>query len=274
MVLRMQTTLALARTAIALTFTAYASWSDYKTREVENIVWILFAPLALALTLAEILIYWPSQLWLYGACFGLTATFAIVLFYAGGFGGADAKALMCIALALPFYPLNEWFTPTLGEPTPIARAFFPLTIFSNAVILVIVPVLWIFARNLLWRRRSGRRFFEGSQASESTGKKILILVTGYKLPIDRLKEKWHIYPLEDIEESPRDVMKRKLVILPKDEGRNAVVGRLETAIRNRKIENEVWASPGLPMLILIMAGLVVALFFGDMIWAAIGLLLR
>jgi preflagellin peptidase FlaK len=269
-----QTTLALARTIVALVFTVYASWSDYKTREVENIVWVLFAPLAFALTLAELALYWPSQLWLYGVCFGLTAVFATVLFYAGGFGGADAKALMCIALTLPFYPINERFGPILGEPTPVAHVFFPLTIFSNAVILVFVPVLWIVIRNLLWRRRSGRKLFEDTQASESVGKRTLVLITGYRMPIKRLKEKWHIYPLEDIEETPEGALKRKLVVLPKDEGRDAVVGRLETAINNGTIKDEVWASPGLPMLILITAGLVVALFFGDIVWAVIGLFFR
>ena len=270
----MQTTLALARTIVALVFTVYASWSDYKTREVENIVWILFAPLAFALTLAELILYWPSQLWLYGACFGLTAVFAVLLFYAGGFGGADAKALMCIALALPFYPLNEWFAPVLGEPTPVARVFFPLTIFSNAVILVFVPVFWIVIRNLLWRRKSGRKLFEDAQASESVGKRILVLITGYRMPINRLKEKWHIYPLEDIEETSEGALKRKLVVLPKEKGRGTVVGRLETAINNGTIKDEVWASPGLPMLILITAGLAVALFSGDIVWAFIGLFVR
>jgi preflagellin peptidase FlaK len=274
MVSGVQTTLALARTTVALMFTVYASWSDYKTREVENIVWILFAPLAFALTLVELVLYWPSQLLLYGVCFGLTAVFAVVLFYAGGFGGADAKALMCIALALPFYPLNEWFAPMLGEPTPVARVFFPLTIFSNAVILVFVPVLWIVARNLLWRRRSGRKLFEDAEASESLGKKILVLITGYRMPISRLKEKWHIYPLEDIEDTSKGAPKRTLVVLPKEEGRDAVVGRLETAISNGAIKDEVWASPGLPMLILITAGVVVALFFGDIVWTVIGLLVR
>jgi preflagellin peptidase FlaK len=267
-----QTTLALARTIVALMFTVYASWSDYKTREVENIVWILFAPLAFALTFAELFLYWPSQLLLYGACFGLTSVFAIVLFYAGGFGGADAKALMCIALALPFYPLNDWFAPLLGEPTPVARTFFPLTIFSNAVILVFIPVLWIVIRNLVWRHKSGRKLFEDAQASESTGKKTLVFITGYKMPISELKNKWHIYPLEDVETSSEGTLKRKLTVLPKDEGRDTVIGRLQTAIDTGAIKDEVWASPGLPMLILITAGLFVALFVGDIVWAVIRLL--
>ena len=76
----------------------YASWSDYKTREVSNRVWVIYAPIALALSLAGLLLFEPSQLPFYGLSFGVTAGIALLLFYAGGFGGADSKALMCIAL--------------------------------------------------------------------------------------------------------------------------------------------------------------------------------
>ena len=109
----------------------YASWSDYKTREVSNTVWIVFAPIAFVLTFLEIYIYEFSeltlQLSLYGMCFGLTAAFAIILFYSGGFGGADAKALMCLALALPFHPENL-IKPFFSEASPISQTFFPITI--------------------------------------------------------------------------------------------------------------------------------------------------
>lgn len=270
----MQTAFALARTITALIFMVYSSWSDYKTREVENIVWAFFAPLAFGLTITELFLYESAQLPFYGLCFGLTATFAILLFYAGGFGGADAKALMCLALALPFYPENEFFRPVFGTVSPISKVFFPLTIFSNATILVILPISWIILRNLLWRHKSGRNFFEGTQKNNPIGKKILVFITGCKMPIDRLKEKWHIYPLEDIEETKEGKLERRLFILPKDESRTAVVSRLENAVKQGTIENGVWASPGLPMLVLVTLGLVFALFIGDIVWTVITFLLR
>jgi preflagellin peptidase FlaK len=261
------------RAALSLSFLFYASWSDCKTREVSNSVWVLFAPIALALTLAELLLFASSQLIFYGICIGLTTAFAMILFYAGGFGGADAKALICLALALPFYP-QESFMPLSRQISPISEIFFPLTIFSNAVILVIVPVLWIVSRNVLWRWRTGKKLFEEGQRTESVGKKILVLITGYKVPIKKLKEKWHVYPLEDIEENVESGFRRKLVVLPKDEGRDAVVGRLDKAIETGTIQDGVWASPGLPMLILVTLGLIVALFFGDIVWTLVTVLLR
>lgn len=265
-----------ARTAIALLFLFYASWSDYRTREVSNTVWILFAPLAFALTFLEIYIYEFSQLTfqlsLYAVCFGLTATFAIILFYSGGFGGADAKALMCLALALPFYPENM-FSPLLGDASPISQTFFPITVFSNSVLLAASAAIYMFVRNIFWRQRTGRKLFEGAHEDESLGRKLLVLATGYRFPIDRLKEKWHLYPLEDVEDIKNGV-KRKLILLPKDEGRDAIVKRLSKAVETGTISNNVWATPGLPMLIFITAGLIIGLLFGDIVWIFVSFLLR
>ena len=262
------------RTATALLFLFYASWSDYKTREVNNTVWIVFAPLAFVLTFLEIYIYEISELTLqlssYGMCFGLTAAFAIILFYSGGFGGADAKALMCLALALPFHPENL-IKPFFGEPSPISQIFFPMTIFSNSVLLAAATAIYMLLRNIFWRQKTSKKLFERG-LGESFGKKLLVLETGYKIPIDKLKKKWHLYPLEDVE-NVENGLKRKLVVLPKDEGRDAIVERLSKAVEDGKIQNIVWATPGLPMLIFITVGLIIALFFGDIVWICINFLL-
>jgi preflagellin peptidase FlaK len=274
MVLKVQIVLAITRTSLALVFLLYASFCDYKTREVSNTVWIVFAPLAFVLTFLEIYIYEISELTLqlssYGMCFGLTAAFAIILFYSGGFGGADAKGLMCLALALPFHPENL-IKPFFGEASPISQLFFPMTIFSNSVLLAAATAIYMLLRNILWSQKTGRQLFEQG-LGESFGKKLLVLVTGYKIPIDKLKEKWHLYPLEDIENGETG-LKRKLVLLPKDEGRDAIVERLSKAVENGKLQNTVWATPGLPMLIFITIGLITALFFGDIIWICINSLL-
>jgi len=274
MVLKVQTVLAITRTLLALVFLLYASFCDYKTREVSNTVWMVFAPLAFALTFLEIYVCEFSelslQLSLYGMCFGLIAAFAIILFYSGGFGGADAKALMCLALALPFYPENL-IKPFFGEASPISQIFFPMTIFSNSVLLAAATAIYMLLRNIFWRQKTGKKLFERG-LGESFGKKLVVLVTGYKIPIDKLKQKWHLYPLEDVE-NIENGLERKLVLLPRDEGRDAIVERLSEAVENGKIQNTVWATPGLPMLIFITVGLITALFFGDIVWICISFLL-
>jgi len=261
----------IARTAIALFFLFYASWSDYKTREVSNSVWMLFAPLAFTPTFIQIYIYEFSQLPFYGICFGLTTAFAIILFYSGGFGGADAKALMCLALALPFHPQNL-FNPFLGQISPISQTFFPVTVFSNSVLLAAATAVYMFLHNVISHRIARKKLFDEEFENESFGRKILVLITGYKVSVKKLKERWHLYPLEDLE-NVEGKLKRKLVILPKDEGRNAIVERLAGAAKTRKIQDKVWATPGLPMLIFITAGLIIALFLGDIIWICISFLL-
>jgi len=267
----MQIMFNIVRTVIALFFLFYASWSDYKTREVSNTVWMMFAPLAFALTFLEIYIYEISQLPLYGMCFGLTAAFAIILFYSGGFGGADAKALMCLALALPFQPENM-FKPLFGQISLISQSFFPITIFSNSVLMAAATAIYMFLRNMFWRQKTGKKLFEEGHKGESFGRKLLVLVTGYRVSIGNLKEKWHLYPLEDVE-NIENGLRRKLVVLPKDKGRDTTVERLAKAVKAGKIQNTVWATPGLPMLIFITVGLIVALFLGDIVWICISFLL-
>ncbi len=263
-----------ARTVITLLFLLYASWSDHRTREVSNTVWIAFAPIGFVLTFIELYAYdtygFP-QLPFYGMCFGLTATFAIILFYSGGFGGADAKALMCLALALPFPPENL-AKPFFGGISLISQVFFPITVFSNSVLLAAATAIYILLRNVFWRLRTGKELFEEGHKKESFGRKLLVLITGYKVSIDKLKEKWHLYPLEDVKNT-ENAFERRLVVLPKDEGRNAKVKRLEKAVETGKIQNNVWATPGLPLLIFITAGLIIALFFGDIVWICIRFLL-
>ena len=269
----MQTVIIAAKIALSLAFLLYASWSDYKTREVSNRVWAIYAPIALILSLTELLLYDSSKLPLFGLSFGVTAAFAIILFYSGGFGGADSKALMCIALALPF-STETLFTPIIATGvSPLSQNLFPLTIFSNSVLFAAASGIYMILRNLIQRVTTGKKLFEGSLAAESIGKKILVMVTGYKVPISKLKETWHVYPMEDVDDTGENPLKRKLVVVPKDEGRNEIVERLSNAADAGKISDKVWATPGLPMLIFVTIGLIVALLFGDLIWIFVSFIL-
>jgi preflagellin peptidase FlaK len=261
------------KTGLTLAFLLYASYSDHKTREVSNTVWMFFAPPAFALTMVELLIYDSSNMINYGLSFGLTAVLSVALFYSGGFGGADAKAMMCIALAFPFYP-RELILPLSGEISPVSKMFFPITIFSNSVLFAALTAIYILIRNIVWHKRKRRNFFENGQKKDSIGKKILVTITGYKIPINRLKEKWHIYPLEDVEEQTESQdLKRKLIVIPREDKRNETVERLNKAIETGKIQDYVWATPGLPMLIFVTLGFIVALFLGDAVWLFIRSLL-
>jgi archaeal preflagellin peptidase FlaK len=264
----LQELFAASRIAVTIVFLLYASWRDYKTREVSNRVWVIYGPIALILALAEFLIYEPSKLSLFGLSAGLTVGFALLLFYTGGFGGADSKALMCIALALPFFP-TILLKPIIVEGlSPLSQIVFPVTILSNSVLIAALSALALLFWNLGTLLENGKALFEGSLAKESVGKKILVLVTGKKFSISELKAKWHIYPLEDITEEGANAesLSRKIVVMPKDEGRDEIVQRLSKAADEGKIDSKVWATPGLPMLIFVTIGLLVALSLGDVVW--------
>ena len=259
-----------AEIALSLVILLYASWSDYKTREVSNRVWVIYAPIAVALSLTGLILYEPSQLPLFGLSVGVTVGLAFLLFYVGGFGGADSKALMCIAVALPFAPL-ALFTPLMAV-SPTSQVIFPITIFGNAVLFAAASGIYMILRNVIWHRKTKTAMFPGALASESIGKKFLVLITGCKMKVSKVKEKWHLFPMEDIDDQSVD-MKRKLVIVPHDEGRDKIVERLSKASEEGKIDGYVWATPGLPMLIFVTAGLIVALFLGDFVWLLVRFLL-
>jgi hypothetical protein len=125
-------------------------------------------------------------------------------------------------------------------------------------------------RNVVWHKKHSAKMFPDALAQESIGKKMLVLITGYKMSISQLQAKWHLFPMEDI---AAEDAKRKLVVIPRDEGRDQIVGRLSDAADNQKIERYVWATPGLPMLIFVTLGLLVAVFFGDLVWLLVRLIL-
>ena len=266
----MEQALSLARVAVSLVFLTYSSWSDLKTREVSNLVWIFFGPIGLALTLTQFFLFPPrgdllQSLLFYGVSFGFTTVFSFVLFYAGAFGGADAKALMCLSLALPL-------PPRVADPVSgFVSEIFPITIFSNGVIVAALSVFYALLRNISQRWRSGKKLFEGHE-NESPIRKFLALLCGYKVPADKLAESF-LYPLEDVEVSSEGEVKRKLVLFPKDESRETIVGRILEAEKEGKIDRMIWATPGLPMLVFITIGLALALTLGDIVWIAVSSLL-
>lgn len=246
------------RVLISLVFLFYASWSDFKTREVSNWVWALFAPLAFLLTTLQYVLFPQDLLYNFVLPFVITLALSLVLFYAGGFGGADAKALICLSLALPVYP-----SFLLESPIGYLPLIFPLSVFINAVFLASFSVIFILLRNLSWKYRNKRKLFEGFE-KESLGRKILILLSGYKVSIADLEKKDYLIPLEDLDARLEE--KRKLIAIPRDEERKKIVSRLLEAKSNGQIQGDVWATPGLPMLVFITVGLVIALVFGDILW--------
>lgn len=253
----------LIRVIICLAFFGYASWSDIKKREVSNLVWLFFLPIAFAATATELIYFGSMDLWItYGFSFLITTSMALALFYSGAYGGADAKALICLAVAIPFYPSNV-FKPLFEE----SLIPFPITVFINSVLLAALIAPFMLLRNLVWKVKNRRKLFSGLE-KEPLWRKILVLICGYKVFYKELKEKPFLFPLEDLKE---DCSKRKLIVFVKDEEREKVVERLLSNLSGEE-SGEVWVTPGLPMLVFITLGIVIGLFFGNIVWDILVLL--
>lgn len=109
---------------LVLPFFAYVAWLDIKTRRVPNKLWLPLGILAIVLLLWEVFAvatgslepltnphFYPITPEQFYTQIVISVAFLIPLAYLfwriGGFGGADAKAFMVIAILLPVYPLYE-----------------------------------------------------------------------------------------------------------------------------------------------------------------------
>ena len=252
---------------MSLIILAYASWSDLRKREVSNKVWAIFAPLAVVSTSLQFFLFSPESLYGFALSFVITSALSITLFYAGAFGGADAKALICLSLALPSYP-----TYLLRSSFILLSPLFPISVFCNAVLLAAFSAFYVLLRNYLWKRKTGEKLFEGFEGMSFT-RKILTAVSGYKVRVVELEKNEFLYPLEDIQVTESGENERKLIVMPKDEEREEIVERILEASHEGEVQSEVWVTPGLPMLVFITAGLILALVFGDIIWIVLSLVL-
>jgi len=143
---------ALDLAALLLTIGVFiaASLSDLKTREISNKFWLVYGPGAL-LVFALRVIFAPDALPILLVSTGATIVVAFLLFQFSVMGGADSKALMCLALALPVAPsflAPFWQSPFVFYPLPIA-------ILVNSFLLSIGSAVFLLARNLFQRASAG-----------------------------------------------------------------------------------------------------------------------
>jgi archaeal preflagellin peptidase FlaK len=87
--------------AVASVFLLFAGVQDWRTREVSNKIWLLFFPTALAFFAFQFISEPVFLAWALTVSVVVSAA-SVALFYAGAFGGADAKALICLSVAAPF----------------------------------------------------------------------------------------------------------------------------------------------------------------------------
>ena len=239
-----------ARVFLSLVMLGYTSWIDIKTREIYDIVWVVFGGIGLLIALYEVS---AGNLSLVGFILPVlfTAAMSILLGYFGLFGGADVEAFIALSLLHPFPPRG--LRPALG----IVSVIYPLTLFSNSALSGASFAVILLARNLA-QLLSGRSLFGGLEG-EPTWRKIVIMVTGLRTHISTVRGPPFQYPLEvPVDE---EGLKRRLVLMPDihdDEYAEETFRRLRESGAG-----DIWVSYTLPYLLFIAVGYVISILFGD-----------
>jgi len=220
------------RLLVGVIILGYASYTDIKTRRASNMLWVIMGVIgAILLVIQFFLIGFENPMYL------LFVPIMIILMYILFqmrliFGGADAKALMALALLAPAHPIIGNF-PLWQSLMP-----FPWTIFSNSVIIFLIIPLALFIYNILKRNIE-----------------FPYCLLGYKITIDKARETF-VWPLEKIVDG-----KRRFMYMPKDFD----VTEELNAFEKQNIK-KIWVTPKVPFMIPLLAGFIFAFIIGDILY--------
>jgi len=290
---------------VAVPALGWAAIRDVSTRRVPNDLW---GPLAF---LGALLLMWDGFVALGrpGAFtpFAVRAAFSLLFviplaygfWYVGGFGGADARAFMVLAVLFPTYP----YYGVAGSAFPEVQTtlgVFSLTILTNTVLIGLAYPLVLGLRNALAGEFSvvmfvGRRVpvaalpdTHGSLLETSDG----FTRDGLDLDALRMYLRWRGLALADLRENPDLRDPDTLPDDPNDPTGGAVVtdgsgdpwgaaafledidssayGTTPAALReglDLVVErDDVWVTPGVPFIVPLFVGLLLALTFGDLLF--------
>jgi preflagellin peptidase FlaK len=231
----------IARLVVGTTILSYASYTDIKTRRASNMLWVIMGSVGAILLVIQYLtvpaafdnifylIFIPIMIVLMYIFFQLRLIF----------GGADAKAIMALAILVPLEPSIFEF--------PLLSSFMPFSwiILSNSVLLFLLIPVSLLIFNIARRNI-----------------KFPYCLLGYKLSVEKAKERF-VWPLEKIVDG-----KRKFSYMPKEFD---VENDLETFEKNGIME--IWVTPKIPFMIPLLAGFLCSFILGDLIFHLMSLIM-
>jgi len=241
---------------VSFAFLGFSSWRDIVSREVPDRLWLFAYPLGLVLLTARFFAQSQSSLLMVISLVSALAV-SIVLPYLGLWGGADGKAFLCLAILNPLIPSFGLHMPDIVDP------FFPLVVFSNAYVASLVSLGYPIQRNL--RTRRSHTLFEGLE-EESLFRKIGAFLTGYRVPVDELKSRPFLFPIETVHQHGLRVTRHFRFDLRVDWDPQKALAEVKAASDSGLIHGTIWVSPGLPFLVFLTAGLCLTLVLGDIVW--------
>ena len=243
----------LLRLCIGSCLLVFASYSDVKTREVSNLVWILMGVSGGSFILVELFIG-SGSLSLFQLFLSLVtgAIFAFLL-YLLNFGGADVKAIISLSVLFPtfpsFFPHSSLLHLSISLPmtgVPILNIFV-LSVLTNALLIALFSPISLFLYNSIKKHFSP------------------LMLLGYKVRISALRAKKNFKLMHELQIQGSDYIGivQKYVwdgVEPTEE----VISCLEELEQKGKLR-EVWITPELPFIVYLTAGFFTAAFYGDFI---------
>lgn len=233
----------IARIIVCFFFLLYSSIQDYKDRRVPNIVFTLFVPIAAALTATDIILSSNplNRLTNFAIYTSVSVSIFYAIYYIGFFGGADAKMLISLSVAVPWPP--NTVPPLLGQSFPI----FAISILNNSLLSSVITLPYALLSNLSWKMRTGLKLFDRLEKEPSI-KKIGSLIFCVKT------EKAKIKPYDMIAEE-----NGKIVLFKKIQEEDLTPQEIEGLPQNTFVIFSV------PMLIFITIGFITAVYLGDFV---------
>ena len=232
----------LLRLCIGSCLLGYGSYSDVRTREVSDIVWLVMTVSGIFFASVELFMghLTPFQVFkslLVGGIFAF-------LLYILNFGGADVKAIISISFLFPNFPFLSAFHLRLPMMDVPPLDIFVLSMLTNSLLIALLAPISLFFYNLCKRDFSPLMFL------------------GYKVEILALRRKKNFKLMHEIERKGSEIKKR--YIWGGIEPTEKVLSLLGDLERDKKIR-EVWVTPELPFIVYLTAGFFTAAFYGDFI---------
>jgi preflagellin peptidase FlaK len=307
---------------LAVPVFAWAARRDLKARRVPNRTWVpllVVGAVALSWDLVGVLDgstlqrRWFAVQVLFSL--GVVAPLGYVFWRIGGFGGADAKAIITLAVLFPAYPVYG----VLGGTYPVNSAplgVFSFTVLSNTVLIGLAYPLALAIRNLP-RGEFTPAMFIGRpvdiDALTAEYGRLLETPEGFTtrgLDLDALRMylRWRGTTFEELRSDP-DRYRGSVPAKPNDPGDGSMserddepsTGGIEPiegdpwgadaflsehsaygttpsdlreglAVVSEPDRTRVWITPGIPFVVPMFFGLVLALTYGDAMFAAFSVL--
>ncbi len=254
------------RVVISVLILGYSCVTDLKVRRAPNRLWYFMGAVGLVLGGFELYASGFDRTLMFSWALGFIFIFVMMYFLyyffqhfgMAGLGGADAKALIAVAIMFPYYPPIEVFNQFLPVTDVSRSIIFGLAVFGNALALNLVVPLFLFVYNLL-------NVPLGELKSSPVS-----AFTGYKAPVEGLLGK-HVRLMSHYTEEDGQLKKKRA--FGGSEVDDATYQNLLRWKSEGKIGDKVWVTPKIPFLIPITLGFMLAIVWGDVLTQAISLLL-